>query len=284
MDAPEIAFFSKKRTVTRSPSSGSDASSPDGLQIPNEMQFGSQLTAFQSMEATDDEVLEIIKSVGPSAREMTSMNSMSSTESWASFQSFGPRCQRCGNPCGDDVVYFENLTYHKRHFTCKKCNQPLVEPVLIGNEVYCLICSQGDSPLPSPEDQGCNICRKPFCETSVIVAGKCYCKDHFRCATCHKPLTIDNYRQRKGHIYCVEHAPQRPFVHCSECGGEITDKSINALGQNFHPSCFCCVLCKENLANKVFTAWKNKPLCQECFKKLPNHVKIAITKGTLRGA
>lgn len=277
MDAPEIAFFSRKRPT----SSSQNSTETDGVSsdnAPNEMQFGSQLTAFQSMENTDDEVLEIIKSVGPSSRDISQLNSMNSAESWASFASFGPRCQRCGNPCGSDVIYFENLAFHKRHFTCKKCNQPLIEPVLIGKEVYCLTCSHGDKQPDMPEDYGCCICSKPFCETSIIIAGKCYCQEHFRCATCHKQLTVDNYRQRKGHIYCIEHAPQRPITSCAECGGEITDKAITAIGQHFHPGCFCCVICKTNLANQAFAAWKNKPICQNCFKRLPKHIRAIISK------
>ena len=287
MDASEITFFSRKRSSSIStPAQPSDDAilNAEVPALPPELQFGSQLSAFQSMEANDEEVLEIIRSVGPSTRETPTANSSSHMETWASFQSYGPRCQRCGNPCGDDVVYFESVAFHKRHFTCRRCNQPLTQPVLIGGDVFCSTCAQRESTVgQQTADTGCVVCHAPYGPESVLIAGKCYCKNHILCTVCHKKLGTDEFRVRAGQIYCLEHTPTHSPLLCAQCGGEITEKSVLAMGQRYHPQCFYCQLCNNNLANKPFAVWKGRPLCQACFKKLPKHIRVAISKQAMRG-
>ena len=54
--------------------------------------------------------------------------------------SFGPRCARCGMPCGNDAIYFGTLTFHKRQFNCKICGSSLDFPIVINDDLYCKSC------------------------------------------------------------------------------------------------------------------------------------------------
>ena len=149
------------------------------------------------MAPEDEEVLQIIQSMNsPEVADDTSV-----LESWSACVSFGPRCARCGNPCGDDVVYVGSLAFHKRHLKCRKCGKRMQVPIIINGDIYCQNCSK----LVKPRQNTCEICHKIVDETGVSIAGKSYCSDHFRCAICNCPLSISNYKQKDGKFYCPQH-------------------------------------------------------------------------------
>lgn len=154
------------------------------------------------MEPEDEEVLRIIQSLG--STETDNDNAM--LESWSPFASFGPRCTRCGNPCGDDVVYCGSLAFHKRHFKCRKCGQAMQVPITINGDVYCQNCSK----IVRPKQNTCCVCHQIADDRSICVAGKCFCLDHFRCAKCNALLSPANFRQRQGKFYCPNHVPENP--------------------------------------------------------------------------
>lgn len=222
------------------------------------------------MSAGDEEVLHIIRSSGsnqePAPPHLTN-------ESWATFASFGPRCTRCGNPCGDDVVYHGSLAFHRRHFSCKRCGCALRIPMSINGDIYCQQCAKHIQ----PQSHCCAVCHAPRTASSIIAASQCFCPDHFRCSTCGCKLDNETYRQRAGKFYCLEHIPRPPQQFtCAVCNREIPDRRIVAFGKTFHPDCFCCTMCHQNLANQKYTGIDNKPLCLKCFKHLPRQVQISI--------
>ena len=202
------------------------------------------------------------------------INSLSSDESWASIATFGPRCNRCGNPCGTDVIYCENLAFHKRHFTCKLCKTVLDSPIPINGEIYCQNCSESIK----PSSHCCYICGAQRTPASIFVAGHAFCPNHFKCYTCQTPLNINNFTQRQGHFYCPKHVPVRPVLQCAKCGTEIPSKAIHALGAFYHPECFICCSCGSNLASKQYVTTEGHPICTSCFKKLPKTSRLAAAQ------
>ena len=310
MDA-EITFFTRKKgspkKVSQDDASISEfsfASRPISDQFSTlkstRMQVDQQLSAFDSRFMDDDEVFSIVRSqdsVDMAFDEQFEINSRTSgqlmsrpqpmvaNESWATLTTHGPLCTRCGAPTGDDAVFHGSLPFHKKHFTCKICNTPLDEnAVEINNEVYCQACSNAISSSEIHESGlRCCVCGSPRTSTSVLVPGKCFCRDHFRCYKCNCLLDQDSYVQRAGKFYCTEHVPERPKILCAACGSEIIDRTVRALGHAYHPSCFNCCICKSSLVNMQFTALKGKPLCYECYKKLPRHIRASISRSAARG-
>ena len=194
--------------------------------------------------------------------------------------SVGPRCNRCGNPCGDDVIYQGNLAFHTCHFTCRNCNEPLKVAISVNNEIYCQKCAS----QVLPQSNCCCICNAPRNKSSVIAGGRCYCKEHFRCATCNKILDIASFRQYNGHFYCQEHCPDEFLPICAGCSRQIIgSKVICACSNNkYHPECFNCIKCGKSLVDQKYTQYEGNPICVSCFKQLPKGIKtyIAMTQSS----
>lgn len=226
------------------------------------------------MDAEDEQILSLFRN-SQSQDDLASI----SDESWAAFASFGPRCNRCGNPCGDDVVYHGSMAFHRRHFTCKGCNSTLIVPIAINNELYCQSCA----PHVQPESHSCCVCHQPRNPASVIAAGRCFCREHFKCKTCGSILDLDTFRQRGGDFFCREHVPNPPASHiCAKCHREVTERKVIVFGKTYHPDCFSCAQCLAPLDHKKYTTYQDKPICIDCFNNLPKSVQAGLAK-TARG-
>lgn len=300
LEGSEVTFFTRRKVDApyrigfRLPFQQEDLESSfyNQDQAPQESQllFDSQMSAFQSAANEDDEVMRIIRSCDSQATtnssdSLQSRRSMTALESWASISNYGPLCTRCGRPTGDDTIIHKSLPYHHRHFTCKRCNTPLSYDNVteINGEVFCTNCTMNDSGgSRNSASSICNACGAPRGPASIVAGGKCFCRNHFRCTTCNCELDLDKFVQRDGLFYCLKHEPQKPKIYCGKCNAEVEERSINALGKVYHPGCFSCSLCNRSLANQQYTAWKNNPICQDCFKKLPRHIRQAITKMAMK--
>ncbi|KAH0792696.1 LIM-type zinc finger-containing protein [Histomonas meleagridis] len=267
MTEHEVAFFSSRKKKNHQ---AEPRLLPFGVPRP---QDSSQ--PFNSlMDEEDEEVIRIIRS-GSFDSMNQPVDSQSCNDVWASIASFGPRCNRCGNPCGDDVVYHGSLAFHRRHFTCKQCGVPIQIPTCINGEIYCKECAKNIKPL----SHRCFVCNAPRNPLSIVAAGKCFCPNHFLCALCGCKLNQNTYIQRGGQFYCREHAPIAPqFPICDKCHKEIREKRvINAFRKNFHPACFSCSMCNQNLADqKYISGYHEKPICVHCFKSLPKEEQALV--------
>ena len=283
MDFLELTFFTQRRNSTSSAVSpihrftAEKYLSADYAHSNFEKTFGSQLSAFQSMEANDDEVLDIINSVGPPVRDLQ-------------IVSFQPEnvsrpnkiCKRCEKKCDNDLILFENIPYHKDHFTCLQCKKKFDEgrkPILEKGDVICSQCfeqkqlksTQTITKQNKENDSSCSINNENSSGQTTDAV----------CEVCKKPLSNEDLKQIDGHFYCCDHAPKYISFACAQCKTEITGKCISALGQHFHSKCFVCQYCKENLTNKQYVEWNDLPVCKNCFKKLPKNVRIEISKKSI---
>lgn len=198
----------------------------------------------------------------------------------------GPRCIRCGNPCGEDVIYHGNLAFHSCHFNCYECGAPLTVGISLNNEVFCQLCAS----TVKPQDTTCCICHSPKTSTSIVVEDRCFCRDHFMCAHCGKLLNIASFKRSNidGNFYCEEHCPNETFLLCAGCKLPITvnspmsdSKAISAyIGEKslkFHSHCFNCNICHKSLVTPhKYTVYEEQPICLKCFKNLPKKVQSSI--------
>lgn len=214
---------------------------------------------------------------------------------------FGPRCTRCGNPCGDDVIYQGNLAFHSAHFTCKECRKNLKVGILLNNDVYCQSCAA----KVTPQSNNCCVCNSPRPSASVVIGGRCFCKEHFVCACCGKILDPTSYKRSPidGNFYCESHCPKEDtFPMCAGCGRPIVTKnspsqayssissfypsskvicaSICGSKVKFHSECFNCYICNKSLVDlPKYTVYDGRPICVNCFKQLPREVQTSIASG-----
>ena len=214
---------------------------------------------------------------------------------------FGPRCARCGNPCGDDVIYQGNLAFHSSHFTCKECRTKLKVGILLNNDVYCQSCAA----KVTPQSNNCCVCNSPRSSTSIVIGSRCFCKEHFVCAHCGKILDSTSFKRSPidGNFYCESHCPNEDkFPICAGCGRPIVTKnspsqasssissfypsskvicaSLCGTKAKFHSECFNCYICNKSLVDlPKYTVYKERPICVNCFKQLPREVQTSIASG-----
>ena len=75
-------------------------------------------------------------------------------------------------------------------------------------------------------------------------------------------LTLFRFSQKK-------HGGKDGTVKCQECDKEVKGQIIRAVGFAYHPECFKCCECKQDLsASKQFTTDKENCLyCQKCYNE-----------------
>ena len=171
--------------------------------IPDAMSF-IDFPSSPLIDEDDEEVLRIVRSCSfDNQFENESLESEPpQNNSWSSFTHFGPRCNRCGNPCGEDAIYHGSMAFHKDHFTCYKCGSMIKIPVFVNGEMYCKRCGKDIQ----PKSYTCFVCGAPRNMESVIIDEKCYCKKHFQCSICGCILNKNEYVVKDNNFYCSEHA------------------------------------------------------------------------------
>jgi hypothetical protein len=89
---------------------------------------------------------------------------------------------------------------------------------------------------------------------------KCFC-----CHGCNSPLQGKHFYAMDTKSFC-ESCYMRLLEKCSICSKPITNRILRATGLPFHPECFCCVECNNNLDGIPFTVdATNKIHCIDCF-------------------
>lgn len=227
----------------------------------------------QVVDEDDAEVLRIVRSCSfDSQIDSDSGDSAAPPPNdCSSVTHFGPRCTRCGNPCGDDVIFHGAMAFHRAHFTCHKCGSLIRIPTLIDGEIYCRCCGRS----VRPRARACCVCGAAKNRDSVFAGGRCFCRQHFVCALCGAALTEGEFVATESGVYCHAHsaaAPARP--KCFKCGAEITGKRIvAAANRQFHPECFCCALCDRALSEHQYMDIGEQQVCTRCFAALPKSVQ-----------
>ncbi|XP_026205118.1 LIM domain-containing protein 1 [Anabas testudineus] len=101
------------------------------------------------------------------------------------------------------------------------------------------------------------------CDKGVYGAGRaCRAMGHlfhdtcFTCFVCSKKLIGKPFYSVSGGIYCEDdflHSGVHPSPEvCNSCGFLIVDMVLQARGKSYHPSCFCCVICRQSLEGLPF--------------------------------
>jgi len=56
--------------------------------------------------------------------------------------------------------------------------------------------------------------------------------------------------------------------NCGGCGKPVMGEATTALGKVWHPWCFTCVVCDDEIGKKTFFEREGKPYCEGCYHKL----------------
>lgn len=99
----------------------------------------------------------------------------------------------------------------------------------------------------------CGFCRKPvsLSEPAIEALNRTYHEGCFQCRSCHIPLASKQYYNKAGIPLC-EDCYQASLELCWACGEAIKYQVIRALERAYHPSCFTCTTCKQQIGEQRF--------------------------------
>uniref|UniRef100_A0A3B5L0E7 Filamin binding LIM protein 1 n=1 Tax=Xiphophorus couchianus TaxID=32473 RepID=A0A3B5L0E7_9TELE len=124
----------------------------------------------------------------------------------------------------------------------------------------------------------CGFCRKPMTlsEPAIEALNRIYHEGCFQCRSCHVPLAGKQYYNKAGIPLC-EGCYQASLELCWTCGEIITDQIIRAIERTYHPSCFTCTTCNQQIGAQAFAQGdvgevyclqdyyrKYAPMCSAC--------------------
>ncbi|XP_010879252.2 filamin-binding LIM protein 1 [Esox lucius] len=99
----------------------------------------------------------------------------------------------------------------------------------------------------------CGFCRKPVAlsEAAIEALNRTYHATCFQCRQCHIPLAGKMYYNKAGIPLC-EDCYQASLELCWACGDVIKDQVIRALERVYHPNCFICSTCSQQIGEQRF--------------------------------
>ncbi|KAL0978067.1 hypothetical protein UPYG_G00165500 [Umbra pygmaea] len=99
----------------------------------------------------------------------------------------------------------------------------------------------------------CGFCRKPVAlsETAIEALNRTYHAACFQCRQCHIPLAGKMYYNKAGIPLCDD-CYQASLELCWACGEIIKDQVIRALERVYHPTCFICSTCSQQIGEQRF--------------------------------
>ena len=180
----------------------------------------------------------------------------------------------------DTFTRAEGRCWHKEHFCCEMCDEPL-QGKRYGQrsndgKVLCQRCftKQADT---------CKRCLLAISlgETEITKNGLHFHKDCFTCKRCREPLSDRKFFLSEEDLVCEE--CMQPAAQCSACKEGILP-SIPFLkfeSQSWHKECFYCVVCKTSLVGEGFQNYDGNIMCQECYKEKVSKKCLACLKSII---
>uniref|UniRef100_A0A3B3ZI32 LIM zinc-binding domain-containing protein n=1 Tax=Periophthalmus magnuspinnatus TaxID=409849 RepID=A0A3B3ZI32_9GOBI len=99
----------------------------------------------------------------------------------------------------------------------------------------------------------CGFCRKSvnLSEPAIEALNRTYHEACFQCRSCHIPLAGKQYFNKAGIPLC-EDCYQASLELCWACGEVIKYQVMRALERAYHPQCFMCTTCKQQIGEQRF--------------------------------
>ncbi|XP_041485693.1 PDZ and LIM domain protein 5-like isoform X2 [Lytechinus variegatus] len=132
----------------------------------------------------------------------------------------------------------------------------------------------GMAPPSAPATAPGGMTRTPFCDSCneqvrgsfVTAFGRNWHPEHFVCAHCHENLQGKGVIEDKGKIFCEDCYNRLYAPKCASCMGSITGECVKAMGAEYHPNCFTCVVCKQPITGDGFHMQDGMMYCKRDFQ------------------
>jgi len=183
-------------------------------------------------------------------------------------------CARCKKPITGEFLVINGQKVHPEHYRCEECGADLKGGDCRDFEghLYCNECYQ------KMRKSICASCHKPILGRSITALGRVWHPEHFVCFVCHDPFTTSSFFEHEGKPYCQTHYAQQFGDPCSKCGRPVVAEALHFLDKVYHKEHFTCTACDTLLRKGNINEWEGKPMCQGCYKKLPEEVRKRVGK------
>lgn len=177
---------------------------------------------------------------------------------------FSPRCAYCNGPILDKCVTALGQTWHPDCFFCAQCGCQFGEDGFHEKDgkPYCKPCYLGMFALK------CKACNMAITEGYISALNAQWHPQCFVCRDCNCPFQGGSFFVHEGMPYCETHYHAKRGSLCAACHKPITGRCITAMFRKFHPACFVCSYCQQQLKKGTFKEQGDKPYCHGCFERL----------------
>ncbi|XP_043966645.1 PDZ and LIM domain protein 5a [Gambusia affinis] len=179
-----------------------------------------------------------------------------------------PMCAHCNMVIRGPFLVAMGKSWHKEEFNCAHCRTSLADIGFVEEtgSVYCEHCYE-EFFAPT-----CSRCQAKILGEVINALKQTWHVYCFMCAACQQPIRNNTFHLEDGEPYCEQDFYSLFGTGCHGCEFPIEagDKFLEALGYNWHDTCFVCVVCCASLEGQTFFSKKDKPLC----KKHAHTVKI----------
>ncbi|EDW03819.1 transforming growth factor beta-1-induced transcript 1 protein [Drosophila grimshawi] len=126
-----------------------------------------------------------------------------------------------------------------------------------------------DKAVEEQEHYQCHKCKEMITKRVVCALGKRWHPEHFLCRDCDKQIKDDIFNIQEGEPVCSECFLERYTSTCAACKEPILDRTIRAMGTNWHENCFVCDgACKQPLKDCAFFERDGKAYCKQDYEDM----------------
>lgn len=88
----------------------------------------------------------------------------------------------------------------------------------------------------------------------------------FTCKVCNRLLASGGYFMKNGDYYCSADYHKQYGTKCKTCGDFVEGRVVTALGNSYHPQCFTCDRCRNEIRSGTAVTYNDRQeiLCQSC--------------------
>ncbi|XP_060650175.1 transforming growth factor beta-1-induced transcript 1 protein-like [Drosophila nasuta] len=115
----------------------------------------------------------------------------------------------------------------------------------------------------------CHKCNEAITKRVITALGKTWHPEHFLCRHCDEQIEDATFNIQDGEPVCSKCFVERYTSTCAGCKKPIMERTICAMGENWHECCFVCDgACKKPLSNCPFYERDGKAYCKQDYEDL----------------
>ncbi|XP_065178529.1 PDZ and LIM domain protein 7-like [Sycon ciliatum] len=172
-----------------------------------------------------------------------------------------PVCGGCDSPIDGPYVQAVGKQWHAEHFVCSSCGTQLRNCPFVEHEgkMFCEKC------YTEYFASRCSVCSKTVKGECVSAGGKEMHPACFRCVRCGSSLAGQGFHEQDGNFYCSDDYEALFSVICTGCEQPVKNNElwVEALGGQWHETCFLCTVCHKPLQGGRFFAKLGRPYCKD---------------------